>query len=363
MYRFFINRPIVAMVIAIIITIIGLITMFRLPVTQYPDIVPPEVAIQTTYVGGDAISIEQAISTPLEQQISGVDDMNYMYSLNSNNGLMRMFINFDVKTDPNVDLMLTYLRVAQAQFQLPLAVQNYGVTVFKSRSAPLIFFALHSPKGTYDASFLANYAYIHLYDSLSQSKGIASVVIYGAGQYAIRCWVRPDVLAKLSITVPEIVDALQKQNTVNPAGQMGGEPIAPGQKFTYTIQAQGRLVSPDEFGQIVLRANPDGSLVRLKDVARIELGVQDYNIEGRFNGKPSAILALLQLPGTNDLETAEGVRKVMARLKEFFPPDLDYTVALDTTLPVTEGIKEIAKTFAIAIFLVAVVVLPAGIRR
>ncbi len=356
MYRFFINRPIVAIVTAIIISIVGLITMIKLPVAQYPDIVPPEVLLQTTYVGGDAASIEEAVATPIEQQMSGVDDMNYMYSLNSNNGLMRMFVNFDVKTDPNVDLMLAYLRLAQAQFQLPQAVQNYGVNIYKSRTAPLIYFALYSPKGTYDAAFLANYAYIHLNDPLTQSKGIASAAIYGAGQYAVRCWVRPDVLAKLSITIPEIVDALQKQNTVNPAGQVGGEPIAPGQKFTYTIRVQGRLVSPEEFGQIVLRANPDGSLVRLKDVARIELGVQDYNIQGRFNGKPSAIIALLQLPGSNDLEAAEGARKVMARLKESFPPDLDYAVALDTTLPITEGIREIAKTFAIAIALVALVV-------
>jgi HAE1 family hydrophobic/amphiphilic exporter-1 len=344
------------MVVAIIISIIGLITMFKLPVALYPDIVPPEIVVQTNYLGGDAISIEKAVATPIEQMMSGVDDMNYMFSLNSNNGIMRLTVNFDVKTDPNIDLMLAYLREAQTQFQLPQAVQNYGINVYKSRSAPLIYFALYSPKGTYDAAFLANYAYIHLNDPLTQSYGIASVAVYGAGQYAMRCWVRPDVLAKLSITIPEIVAALQKQNTVNPAGQIGGEPIAPGQKFTYTIRTQGRLETPEEFGEIVLRANPDGSLVRLKDVARIELGVQDYSIQGRFNGKPAANIALLQLPGTNDLEAAKGAKKVMARLKEYFPPDLDYTVALDTTLPITEGIREIAKTFAIAIILVALVV-------
>ncbi len=219
-----------------------------------------------------------------------------------------------------------------------------------------MLFALYSPKGTYDATFLANYAYIHLNDQLTRVRGIASVTVFGAGQYAMRCWVRPDLLAKLNITVPEIVDALQKQNTVNPAGQVGGEPIPPGQEFTYAIRAQGRLVTPEEFGRIVLRANPDGSLVRLKDVARIELGAQDYNIQGRFNGKPSGILALYQLPGTNALEAADGAKKVMAKLKESFPADLDYDIALDTTLPVTAGIKEIVVTLFIAMVLVIIVV-------
>ncbi len=304
MYRFFIRRPIVAIVIAIIIVIVGLVAMSGLPVAQYPNIVPPEILIQTTYVGADALTIEQSVATPLEQQMSGVDNMNYMYSLNPNNGLMRMVVNFDVKTDPNIDQVLTQLRESQAESQLPIDVRNYGVTVQKALSAPFMFITLSSPKGTYDATFLANYAYIRLNDALTRVRGISTITVFGAGQYAIRCWVRPDLLAKLNITIPEIVEALQKQNTVNPAGQVGGEPIPPGQEFTYAIRAQGRLVDPQEFGRIVLRANPDGSLVRLRDVARIDLGAQDYNIQGRFNGKPSGILSLYQLPGTKALEAA-----------------------------------------------------------
>ncbi len=356
MYRFFIRRPIVAIVIAVVTVIIGLVSMAGLPVAQYPNIVPPEVLIQATYVGADALAIEQAVATPLEQQMSGVDNMNYMFSLNPNNGLMRMTVNFDVKTDPNTDQVLAQLRESQAERQLPLDVRNYGVTVQKALSAPLAIIALYSPKGTYDATFLANYAYINIVDQLTRVRGVASVAVFGAGQYAMRCWVRPDMLAKLNITIPEIVDALQKQNTVNPAGQVGGEPSPPGQEFTYAIRAQGRLVTTGEFGQIVLRANPDGSLVRLKDVARLELGSQDYNIQGRFNGRPSGILALYQLPGTNALEAVEGARKVMATLKGAFPADLDYGIALDTTRSVTAGLHEIAITLVIAVILVIIVV-------
>ena len=356
MYRFFIRRPIVAMVIAIVMVIIGIVAMIGLPVAQYPNIVPPEILVQGTYVGADALTIEQSVATPLEQQMSGVDNMNYMFSLNPNNGLMRLTVNFDVKTDPNTDQVLAHLREAQAERQLPTEVRNFGVTVQKSLSAPLMLIALHSPRETHDATFLANYAYINIIDQLTRVKGIASVTVFGAGQYAMRCWVRPDVLAKLNITIPEVGDALQKQNTVNPAGQVGSEPIPPGQEFTYAIRAQGRLATPEEFGEIVLRANPGGSLVRLKDVARLELGAQDYNIQGRFNGKPSAILALFQLPGTNALDAVEGARKTMAKLKESFPSDLDYGISLDTTRSVAAGLHEIILTLAIALILVIIVV-------
>jgi len=356
MSKFFINRPIVAMVISIIMVIVGLVTMLGLPVAQFPKVVPPEIFIQANYVGADAQTIEQSVATPIEQQMSGVDNMNYMYSINANNGLMRMFVNFDLATDPNIDHVLTQLRYAQAESQLPADVRNYGVTVQKSLSAPLILVALNSPHGTRDADFLANYAYINLSDALSRVKGISQVQIFGAGQYAMRIWVRPDQLAKLNITVPEIISAVSSQNTVNPAGKLAGRPSPPGQEFTYTVRAQGRLVSEEEFGNIVLRATPDGSIVRLKDVARIELGAADYDIVGRFNSKPSAILALYQLPGSNAIEAAKGVERLMAELKERFPSDLDYQVTIDTTQAVTEGISEIGKTFWEALALVMLVV-------
>jgi HAE1 family hydrophobic/amphiphilic exporter-1 len=354
--RYFINHPIVAIVIAIIMVIVGLVSMTGLPVTQYPKIIPPEVNVLATYTGADALTIEQSVATPIEQQMSGVDDMNYMYSVSSNTGAMRLTVNFDVKSDPNTDHMLAHLREAQAERQLPVDVRDLGVSVQKSFSTPLVLLALFSPHGTHDATFLANYAYINLNDPISRVKGIAGITVFGAGQYAMRCWVRPDLLAKLNITVPEIIDAIQKQNTVNPAGQIGGEPVPPGQKFTYAIQAQGRLETPEQFGNIVLRANLDGSLVRLGDVARVELGSQDYNVKGLYNGRPSAILSLFQLPGANALQAVEGVKKTMARLKKSFPSDLDYAVALDTTRSVSEGLKEIIQTLFIALCLVLLVV-------
>jgi HAE1 family hydrophobic/amphiphilic exporter-1 len=307
-------------------------------------------------VGADAQTVEQSVATPIEQEMSGVDNMNYMYSLNANNGELKMYVNFDVKTDPNIDQVLTQMRESQAEAKLPADVRNYGVTVKKSTAAPLMVVDLISPQGTYDATFLANYAYINLNDQMTRVAGIASVSVFGAGQYAMRFWVRPDQLAKLNITIPEIVDAIQKQNTVNPSGQVGAEPAPKGQEYTYAIRSQGRLESPEEFEKIVLRANPDGSLVRLKDVARIELGSQNYALQGRLNGKAAAVLALYQLPGTNAIQAVDGVKKLMEQTKKSFPPDMDYVIALDTTQAVREGLKEIVHTLFEALILVILVV-------
>jgi len=356
MAKFFIDRPIVAIVISIILVIVGVVSILRLPIAQYPNIVPPEIFINTTYVGADAQTVEQSVATPIEQEMSGVDNMNYMYSLNANNGELKLYVNFDVATDPNIDQVLAQIRKSQADSKVPQDVRNYGITVKKSQSSPLMIVDLYSPKGTYDATFLANYAYINLNDQLTRVPGIASVTVFGAGQYAMRCWVKPDQLAKLNITVPEIVNAIQKQNTVNPAGQVGGEPAPPGQEFTYAIRAQGRLETPEQFSDIVLRANPDGSFVRLKDVARIELGSQTYSMAGRLNGKPAAVLGIYQLPGTNAIAAVDGVKKMLEEAKRSFPPDLEYVLALDTTLAVREGIKEVLTTLYEAMVLVIIVV-------
>jgi len=354
--RFFINRPIVAIVISILTVIVGLVSLLGLPVAQYPKIVPPEGRITTTYVGADAQTVEQSVATPIEQQMSGVDNLNYMYSINGSDGSLRLTTDFDVATDPNTDLILSQMRVTQANPQLPADVAQYGVTVQKALTAPLLLFALYSPHGTYDSTFLANYAYINLNDALTRVPGIASVTVFGAGQYALRFWVKPDQLAKLNITVGEVIQAIQAQNTVNPTGQIGAEPAPKGQDFTYSVRAQGRLTSPEEFGRIVLRENPDGSIVRLQDVARVELGAQLYNVLGRLNGQAAAIVAVYQLPGSNALDAAAGAKKAMADLKTRFPADLDYIVALDTTLAVSEGVKEISSTLWQALVLVVIVV-------
>jgi hydrophobic/amphiphilic exporter-1 (mainly G- bacteria), HAE1 family len=357
MSKFFIQRPIVAMVISILIVIIGAVVVAQLPVSQFPQIAPPEVQIRANYVGADSQTIEQSVATPIEQQMSGVDNLNYMYSLNAGgSGQMTMIVNFDVKSDPNADLMLTQMRQTQAASQLPQDVTNYGVTVQKSVTAPLMVMGLYSPNRTYDAKFLANYAYINLNDQLTRVPGIGNVQVFGAGQYAMRLWIKPDQLSKLGITVPEIVSAIQAQNTVNPAGQVGGAPAPKGQEYTYSVRAQGRLTSPEEFGDIIVREAADGGIVRLRDVARMELGSQDYSLTGRINGKPGAIIAVYQLPGTNAVDAARGVRKVMEEAAKRFPQDVKYVVSLDTTESVTEGIREISETILISIVLVAIVV-------
>ena len=356
MAKFFINRPIVAMVISILMVLMGVVAMSRLPVAQFPNIADPQIQVNASYPGADALTVQQSVAVPIEQQMSGVDNMEYMYSLNANNGSMKMTVDFDVKTDANTDQILTQMRQGQANSQLPTAVINQGVTVQKSTSSPLIMFALYSPNKTYDSIFLANYSYININDAMTRVPGIASISVFGAGQYAIRLWVRPDRLAQMGITVPEIVNAIQQQNTVNPAGKIGGEPVPKGQEFTYAVRSQGRLETEEQFGDIVLRAAPGGAIVRVRDVARIELGSQNYDMMARLNGGPCALIALYQLPNSNAVDAANGVKALMARLKLSFPPDLDYVVALDTTLAVTEGMKEIEHTLFEAIVLVLIVV-------
>jgi hydrophobe/amphiphile efflux-1 (HAE1) family protein len=354
--RFFINRPIVAMVISILMVIAGVVAMLSLPTAQFPKIAPPEIQVQTTYLGADAETVAQSVATPIEQQMAGVDNMNYMYSLNGSDGSLKLTVNFDIATETNTDQILSQMRVNQATSQLPSSVNQYGITVQKSTAAPLMLIALYSPNNLYDNIFLANYGIININDALTRIPGVASVTVFGAGQYAMRCWVNPNKLASLSITVPEIINAIQTQNTVNPAGQIGSEPVPQGQQFTYTVRAPGRLPSAEEFGQIIVRAQPDGGILRLKDVARIELGAQTYALQGRLNGKPAALLAVYQLPGSNAVQTAAGIRKLMAEAKTRFPQGLDYVIPLDTTLAITEGLKEIQHTLFEAILLVILVV-------
>ena len=357
MANFFIRRPIVAIVIAILTVIVGAISIATLPVAQFPNIAPPEIRLQATYPGADAQTLEQSVATPIEQQVSGVDNMNYMYSLNATaNQQTTLLVDFDLKTDPNTDLLLTQSRQQLANGQLPPEVNNYGITLKKSTTAPLMLISMYSPNGTHDSNYLANYAYINLNDPIARLYGVGQTQIFGSGQYAMRLWVKPDQLAKLGITVTDIVNALQAQNTVNPAGQVGGEPAQSNQQFTYAVLAQGRLTSPEQFGNVIVREAPNGGTVRVKDVARVELGTQDYSLNGRLNGKPSGIIAVYQLPGTNAVQTVQGVRKLMAQMKQRFPQDMDYTVSLDQTLPVTEGMKEILETLVIAIVLVIFVV-------
>jgi HAE1 family hydrophobic/amphiphilic exporter-1 len=354
--NFFIKRPIVAMVIAIVTLIAGLIAMRNLPLAQFPEIVPPQIVAQATYTGADAVTIEQSVSTPVEQQLNGVDDMLYVQSINANDGTAQLIVTFGVETDVNIDQVNVQNRIAQAQPNLPSEVNQYGVSIQKSTGLPMMVIALYSPEKTHDALFLANYANININDVLYRISGVGQIVLFGASDYAMRIWVKPDVLAKLGLAVPDLASAIRQQNAVNPSGQVGAEPASPGKEMTYTVRAQGRLQTPEEFGQIVVRSNPDGSVVRLKDVARIELGSLNYQQRTRVNGQPSAFIGIFQTPGSNALATANEIKTKMAELKKRFPADLEYEVAFDTTLPVTEGIKEILTTLVEAMILVVLVV-------
>ncbi len=354
MSKFFIRRPIVAIVIAIVTVIVGLVSLFSLPTSQYPDIVPPEIQVQATYPGADAKTLEQAVATPIEEQMNGVDNAIYMYSQNANNGQSTLYVDFDVKTDPNIDQVLAQLRVSQAQSQLPPLVNTAGVTVQKAQTSPMMIVTINSPSNKYDAEFLTNYAIINVQDELTRVKGVGKVQVFG-GQYAMRIWVQPDKMAQLGVTATDVVTALATQNNVYPAGRIGGEPVPSGQQLTYTVRTQGRLVQPEEFENIILRSNPDGSVLHLHDVARVQLGSQNYDLSARYNGAPAGIMGVYQLPGSNAVQTAAAVRARLEQLSQRFPSGLKYSVTLDTTKAVTAGIHDITVTLAIALVLVILV--------
>jgi len=356
MSKFFINRPNVAIVIAILTVISGLVAMAKLPVAQLPDIVPPQINVSATYTGADALTIEQSVATPVEQQMNGVDNMLYMMSTNANDGTMTLKVTYDVGTNVDIDQVNTQNRVSQASPNLPTSVNQYGVTVKKLMGLPLLVLSLYSPTGVYAGQFLGNYATINVNDALLRVPGVGQVTNFGAADYAMRIWVKPDQLTKLGMTVSDLSNAIQQQSAVNPAGQIGAEPAPKGQQFTYAVRAPGRLINAEEFGNIIVRQNPDGSTVRLKDVSRIELGSLVYQQIGRFNAKPAVIICVYQAPGSNALAVAKQVKAQMEELKSRFPDGLEYTVSMDTTLPITEGMKEIVTTLLEAIVLVIIVV-------
>jgi HAE1 family hydrophobic/amphiphilic exporter-1 len=364
MSKFFINRPIVAMVIAILMVLAGGVAILELPTAQFPEIADPMIQVKATYPGADSQTIAESVATPIEQQMSGVSGMNYMYSLSaSSGGGMSLYVDFQLGTNINTDQILAQMRSGQANSQLPSEVTQQGVIVQPGTTAPFMLLDLYSPTGAYDSIFLANYATINLQYALTRLPGVGQVQIFGAGPYAMRIWVNPDKLASLGVTVSDISNAVKAQNKVNPGGQVGGEPVPPGQQFTYNVRAPGRLPTAEEFGEIVVRAQPDGSILRLKDVARIQLGSQYYSFIARLGesaakkpSQPAALVALYLTPGSNALQTRAAVLKMMDEAKGRFPQGLDYITALDTTLAVSAGIHEIYKTLIEALLLVILVV-------
>jgi len=356
MARFFVNRPIVAMVISIIMVLLGLVAMKGLPIAQYPEIVPPMVQVTTTFVGASATDVEASVATPIEQKVNGVEKSIYMKSTNANDGTLTLKVSFEVGSNLDMDNVLTQNKLSEAMPQMPQSVKNYGVAVKKALAFPLLVISIKSPKGTYGSDFLANYTTININDEIARIPGVGQINLFGGSDYAMRIWLRPDRIAKLGLTVPDIVNAINQQNQLSPAGQIGGPPAVPGTEYTYTVKTKGRLLDADEFGEIIVRSNPDGSRVLLKDVARLELGTQLYNSIGRHDGGPAAVIAVFQIPGTNALDVADQIKKTMAQLKERFPRDMDYLISLDTTLPVSEGITEIIHTLFEAVLLVILVV-------
>lgn len=353
--NFFVHRPIVAMVIAIVIVIVGSVSVVGLAIEQYPNLTPPMVEVRGTYTGANAISVEESVATPIEQELNGVDNMIYMKSTNANDGSMVVQVSFDVGTDPDMNTVLAQNRVSAASAKLPSAVTKYGVTTMKSLPNIMLALTLTSD-GRYDQDFLGNYALINIKDQLARVKGIGRVDVMGAANYSMRIWVKPDLLAKIGMTVPEIMEAINEQNVIVPGGKFGAEPAPPGTEFTYTVRLPERFNSAEEFEDIVVRTNPDGSQVKIGDIATVNLGVETYSMIPKSNGKTCAIIALYQAPGSNAVELAEQIIAEMDELSKGFPESVTYEVGLDTTLPITAGIKDIIVTLIIALLLVVLVV-------
>jgi hydrophobe/amphiphile efflux-1 (HAE1) family protein len=355
--QFFIHRPIFAMAISILIVLIGALSYGTLPREQYPNIAPPTVTVQTTYVGASAAVVAQNVAVPIEEAVNGVTDAIYMQSTSDSSGTYTLTVTFRLGTNPDIDTVAVQNRVSQATANLPASVNNYGITVRKSSPNFLMGFALYSPQNSYDPTFLANYALIHVVDPLARVAGIGDNRILPSQNYAIRAAVRPDALAALSLTAGDVVNALTAQNNVTPGGILGGPPYANSNTdFQYTVSSNSQLADPTQFDEVAIKTLSDGTVVRLRDVGHAELGAQDYTSFGYWRGHPAAIIVLLQSPGSNALKASQGARAVMAQLAKSFPPGLRYDVVFDATTFVTAALADVQRTLGLAFVLVLLVV-------
>ena len=356
MADFFIRRPIVAMVIAILTVIMGLISLKRLPISEYPPVSPTMIQATTTYRGAAAEAVMESVASPIESKVNGVDKLLYMQSYNTNDGKLTLNMYFDVGTDVDIMQVNAQNRVGQAEAQLPAAVKQEGVIVNRSSPDILMVIGLNSPKGTYDATFLGNYCDINLVDAIKRVRGVGDVKNYTAQDYSMRIWLRPDRLDVLGITPQDIANAIKEQNAQSPAGRIGAEPAPPGQEMQFNVRALGLLKDPKEFEEIIIRSNPNGSQVKIKDVARVELGAQTYDLRARLNKTPAGAIGIYLAPGANAIETADNVKKILEEAKTRFPPDMAYDITLDSTLPIKASMEEIVHTLFEAVILVLIVV-------
>ena len=354
--RFFINRPIFASVVSIIVVIAGLVTLQALPIAQYPNISPPTVQVTTTYPGANAQVLADTVASTIEEEINGVEGMIYMSSTCSSNGSYTLTVTFEVGTDMDMATVLVQNRVSTAMATLPEDVKRIGVTTKKQSTNMVLMICLISPDGTYDKLFLSNYATIQIKDELARINGVGDVFAFGAGDYSMRVWLDPNKLKALRLTTNEVMDAITEQNVQVAAGQIGQPPVPKGQDFQYVINTLGRLESVEQFENIIVKTGKDKRIIRLKDVATIELGSQTYGINGLLNGKPNAILGVYQLPGANAITLAKKIKAEMQELKRSFPEGLEYEIPFDTTLFVRASIEEVVQTLLIAVLLVFITI-------
>src|ERR1700738_3261748 len=355
--HFFIERPIFAMVISIVIVIAGMLAYLGLPTAQYPEIAPPTIQVTASYPGADPKVVAETVATPIEEQVNGVENMLYMSSQSTADGAMTLTVTFALGTNLDIAQVLVQNRVAIANPQLPQTVRALGVTVQKQSPDLMIVVHLLSPKSTYDQAYISNYAFLQVRDVLSRLLGVGNVNVFGAREYSMRIWLDPDRMYSRGLTTDDIVTAIQAQNIQVAAGRLGAEPAPPGTELQLTLNTQGRLITPDQFGQIIVKRGDNGQIVYLADVGRVDLGAKDYNVNSYLDDQPAVALAIFQLPGSNAVKTAHAVRDTMKNLSQAFPQDLEYTIVYDPTQFIEQSVEAVIHTLFEAVILVLIVVL------